>query len=30
MDKLFDFFYNTVDKDDYSKAMEIGGIILIY
>lgn len=29
MDKLFEFFYNTVEKEDYSKAMEIGMFLLI-
>lgn len=29
MDKIFDFFYSTVEKEDYSKAMEIGVVILI-
>lgn len=29
MDKIFDFFYSTLEKEDYSKAMEIGLIILI-
>lgn len=29
MDKLFEFFYSTVEKEDYSKAMEIGMFLLI-
>ena len=29
MDKLFEFFYSTVEKEDYSKAMKIGMFLLI-
>ena len=29
MDKLFEFFYSTVEKEDYSKAMEIVMFLLI-
>lgn len=29
MEKLFEFFYSTVEKEDYSKAMEIGMFLLV-
>ena len=29
MDKLLEFFYSTVEKEDYSKAMKIGMFLLI-
>lgn len=29
MDKIFEFFYSTVENEDYSKAMEIGLVLLM-
>ena len=29
MEKLLEFFYSTVEKEDYSKAMEIGMFLLV-